>query len=155
LYLMTFRAFTIQATQNTMKNTKLIIMILLPSLFVTTGANAQGFAAIKHWNQEHQAKAYSDEEIVNAIYKAEGGSKATYLYGIRSIKYDDPQEARRICFNTVRNNRKRYADYGHKTYDTYLEFLASRYCPIGADNDPKGLNKNWLKNVKYFLKEER
>lgn len=33
----------------------------------------------------------------------------------------------------------------------YIEFLASRYCPIGADNDPQGLNKNWVKNVKYFL----
>ena len=98
---------------------------------------------------------YTDTQIVNAIYQAEGGDKATYLYGTRSVSYDTPEEARRICFNTVRNNRKRYADYGNLEYDTYLEFLASRYCPVGTANDPRGLNKNWLKNVKYFLKKNK
>ena len=28
------------------------------------------------------------EKLANAIYKSEGGAKATYLYGIRSVKYD-------------------------------------------------------------------
>lgn len=37
------------------------------------------------------------------------------------------------------------------TFTDYIEFLGSRYCPVGADNDPQGLNKNWVKNVKYFL----
>jgi hypothetical protein len=101
------------------------------------------------------AQDWSDEEIVNAIYQAEGGAKAQYLYGIRSVKYESPEEARRICFNTVRNNRKRFADYGNKNFKTYLEFLASRYCPIGADNDPRGLNQYWLKNVKFFLEKGR
>lgn len=101
------------------------------------------------------AQGYTDTEIVEAIYRAEGGADATYLYGIRSVSYDTPAEARRICFNTVRNNRKRYADYGHKTHDTYLNFLASRYAPIGAGNDPKNLNRHWLKNVKFFLKKGR
>lgn len=39
----------------------------------------------------------------------------------------------------------------YAAFTDYIEFLASRYCPIGADNDPQGLNKNWVKNVKYFL----
>lgn len=98
--------------------------------------------------------AYSDEEIVNAIFIIEGGYKAQYLYGIRSVSYKDEAEARRICFNTVRNNRKRFADYGHKKYNTYLEFLASRYCPIGAKNDKKGLNKYWLRNLRYYLEDK-
>lgn len=93
---------------------------------------------------------YTDDEYVQAIYQAEG-SKATYAYGIRSVKYKDIAEARQICYNTVKNNRKRYAEYGYKDYDSYISFLASRYCPVGADNDPKGLNKNWIKNVTYFL----
>ena len=92
------------------------------------------------------------EGLADAIFLAEGGYKATYLYGIRSVKYDTEAEARQICLNTIRNNEKRYADYGYKKYDTYLEFLASRYCPINADNDPRGLNQNWLKNVKYYYK---
>jgi len=107
---------------------------------------------------EHSTvKEYSDEQIVNAIYKAEGGDQATYLYGIRSVPYDTPQEARKICFNTVRNNRKRYADYGHAKFDTYLEFLQSRYCPTegkGLTKNEKRLNINWLGNVRYFLEKE-
>lgn len=91
------------------------------------------------------------QKYVNAIYKAEGGQKAQYPYGIRSIKCTTKEECRRICENTVRNNIRRYKEYGHKTYATYLEFLASRYAPIGADNDPRNLNSNWLKNVRYFL----
>jgi len=99
------------------------------------------------------AEDWSDIEIADAIYLAEGGAKAKVPYGILSVKVKDEAEARQVCLNTIRNNRKRYADYGHKQYATYLEFLASRYCPIGAGNDPKGLNQNWLKNVKYFLEK--
>ena len=96
-----------------------------------------------------------DEDLIYAIYKAEGGEKAVKPYGILSVPCDTKDECRQICLNTVRNNRRRYADYGYKKYDTYLEFLASRYAPIGATNDPRGLNKNWLKNVKYFLNRRR
>lgn len=93
-----------------------------------------------------EAQEYTDEQIVNAIYKAEGGDKAQYPYGIRSIKTDNP---RQVCFNTVRNQRERHRK--HSCGLTYIECLANRYCPIGAKNDPRGLNKNWLKNVKFFL----
>lgn len=101
------------------------------------------FASICH--------AYTDEQIVNAIYKAEGGKKAQYAYGIRSVSYKDEAEARKICFNTVRNNRTRFTN--QSKYTDYLEFLASRYCPVGCDND-RGTNKYWLKNVRYFLTKE-
>jgi hypothetical protein len=94
--------------------------------------------------------AYTDTQIVNAIYKAEGGAKATYAYGIRSVKYSTVAEARRICFNTVRNNRKRFAK--QSKYTDFIDFLASRYCPVGCVND-RGTNKYWVKNVRYFLKE--
>lgn len=95
--------------------------------------------------------AHTDKEIVRAIFLAEGGEKAQYPYGIRSVSCSTQDECRQICLNTIRNNRKRYAKYGYKDYSTYLEFLASRYAPIGAGNDPKNLNKNWLNNVRYFL----
>lgn len=93
-----------------------------------------------------RAENYSDEQIVNAIYHAEGGAKAQFAYGIRSIPYRDISEARRICFNTVRNNRKRFAL--QTKYADFIEFLGSRYCPISAHR----LNKNWVRNVKYYLK---
>ena len=98
-----------------------------------------------------KAEEFEPVMICNAIFHAEGGAKAEYLYGIRSVHYADFKEARQICLNTVRNNRKRWLKAG-KPGD-FLSFLASKYCPVGASNDPKGLNKNWLKNVRYWLKK--
>lgn len=88
-------------------------------------------------------------KVVDAIYKAEGGHKAKVPYGILSIKVSSKEEARRVCYNTVRNNWKRWETAGRP--GTYLEFLAKRYAPINAENDPKGYNKHWLKNVSYFV----
>ena len=99
------------------------------------------------------AQEYTNTQIVDAIYQAEGGAKAQYAYGIRSVKYSTIEEARRICYNTVRNNRQRYAKYGYRKYPDYLSFLASRYCPVNCDND-RGTNKYWLRNVKYYLAKQ-
>ena len=98
-------------------------------------------------------EAWTDRQIVDAIWHTEGGQKAQYAYGIRSVQYRDIAEARKICHNTVRNNRRRYAQYGYKQYPDYLSFLASRYCPTTGklSRAEKKLNGNWLRNVKYFL----
>ena len=92
----------------------------------------------------------SNEQIANAIYKAEGSEKAIKPYGILAVKCSGNKECRQICINTIRNQRVRHK--AHKCELTYLECLARRYCPVGASNDPNGLNVNWLFNVRYFLK---
>lgn len=94
---------------------------------------------------------YDNDRLCNAIYKAEGGDKAQYLYGIRSVHYEDAAEARRICLNTIRNNKVRF--YKQDKYTDYIDFLGSRYCPVGCDND-NGSNKHWIKNVNYFYNKE-
>lgn len=108
------------------------------------------FASFVHANSLN----IPNEALVNAIFKAEGGHKAQYLYGIRSIKYSNPEEARRICFNTVRNNKKRFLKYGYKTHKDFIEFLGSRYCPTKGNLSfaERKLNKHWVGNVKKFIK---
>ena len=92
-----------------------------------------------------KAPTYSDpdKQLCDAIFLAEGGDRATYLYGIRSVEYKDKAEAREICLRTVKNSRSRYAQIREQL--PFLEFLASRYCPVDK--------KNWLKNVLYFLEK--
>ena len=90
--------------------------------------------------------------LVSAIYRAEGSEKATFPYGIRSVKCDSLAECKRVCQNTVRNQIKRWEKAGKK--EPYLVSLRNRYCPLNADNDPKGLNSNWLRLVKYFLRKK-
>jgi len=100
-----------------------------------------------------RADDYTDEQIVDAIYIIEGGSRAQFAYGIRSIKYSTIVEARKICFNTVRKNRKRYADYGYKQYPDYLSFLQFRYCPTRGklSKAEQKLNGHWLLNLRKQL----
>jgi hypothetical protein len=40
-----------------------------------------------------------------------------------------------------------------KHYNGCLELFARRWCPVGAANDPKGLNKNWLPNARKLMVE--
>lgn len=87
--------------------------------------------------------------VVSAIYLAEGGAKTRHPFGILSVSCNGYEDCRQVCFNTVRNNWFRYAKAGYK--GDYLVYLANVYCPIGAGNDPNGLNKNWLGNVSKFM----
>ena len=88
--------------------------------------------------------AYTDNEIANAIYHAEGGSHTNYPYGIKSVKTNNP---RRVCLNTIKNNRIRFTK--QTEYTDFIEFLGSRYCPPKAHK----LNENWVKNVKAYLRK--
>lgn len=88
---------------------------------------------------------FTDEQIVEAIRKAENSVK--YPYSIKSIDTKGNKEyARQICLNSVRNGRKRWINAG-KPYDLIV-FIGLRYCPPSSHI----LNTHWVKNVKWFLK---
>ena len=90
---------------------------------------------------------YNIERLATAIYFAEGGKKTAHPYGILTkYKHTTPRQA---CINTIRHKHKDWQDAGNP--GNFLSYLQSRYAPIGAKNDPKGLNQNWLKNVRYYL----
>ena len=93
-----------------------------------------------------------DERLANIIYQVEGKNKAKVPYGILSVPVSGVDEARRVCLNTIKNQRKRHA--AHKCGLDFLACLANRYAPTkGATNDPTGLNSNWLRNVRAILKD--
>ena len=87
--------------------------------------------------------AYTNTQIANAIYKSENSK--THPYGILThYKHTTPRQA---CLNTIAHAKRDWNGKGD-----FIVFLGNRYCPVGANNDPKGLNKNWVKNVRYFLR---
>ena len=94
------------------------------------------------------AEDWSDIEIADAIYLAEGGAKAKVPYGILSVKVRDEAEARQVCLNTIRNAKRRY-EKTNKEID-FITFLGLTYCPPNAHS----LNKNWVKNVTFYLKRK-
>jgi len=93
-------------------------------------------------SQAQVLPAYSNQEIVDAIYLAEGCPKCEYLWGIRSVSYENYEEAEEIVNRSIRRNRSRYSKYGHKVFRSFEQFLASRWSPVGVRNDPKNLNQN-------------
>lgn len=88
--------------------------------------------------------------IADAIYKAEGGVRASKPYGILSVKVKNKDHARKICLNTIRNNYTRWLEAGAKS--DFIFYLGSIYCP--AAHDKKG-NSVWAKNVNYFLNKNK
>ena len=103
-----------------------------------------------------QAQEFSNVQIVDAIYLAEGGSHAQFSYGIRSVHYGSIQEARRICLRTIKHYRRKYAVSPERRNKSFVEYVQSHYCPTkGAlSSSEKKLNNYWLKNVMYFLRRE-
>lgn len=90
------------------------------------------------------ADNWTDEEVVNAIYKTENSKK--YPYGIKSIKCNTVAECRQICLNSVRNARKRWAKAGKP--EDFITFMGRRYSPPET-------NPNWVRLVNYFLRKAR
>jgi hypothetical protein len=81
-------------------------------------------------------------KLVDAIYLLEGGAKTRWPYGIKSVKVEGEQGARRVCFRTVQNTHTRWIAAGRP--GKFTDFLADRYCPPSAD--PVG-NRNWKINI--------
>jgi len=87
--------------------------------------------------------------IVSAIRYAENGGKGKE-YGILHPRVKPTYRSQAgWCAKTVQNHYDRWVRSGSK--GLFIDSLGARYCPIGADNDPTGLNAHWIKNVKYFL----
>jgi hypothetical protein len=96
----------------------------------------------------YPAVNFTDKQIANAIYKAEGGDNTCYPYGIlKHYKHTTPRQA---CLNTICHARLDYVKC--KQDIDFIQFLGNRYCPVGCENDI-GTNRYWIKNVKYFLKK--
>jgi len=83
--------------------------------------------------------------LADAIFHAEGVN-SRHPYGIlKKYKTTTPRQA---CINTIKSGLKRY-ETSDKSLQ-FIPFLAQTYCPIGAKNDPTGLNRHWIKNVSHF-----
>lgn len=91
--------------------------------------------------------AYTIHDLADAIYLAEGGANTSHPYGI--LKHYKTTTPRQACLNTIKSAKRRYEKSNLRI--DFVEFLGSTYCPVGAANDPRGLNKNWVKDVRYFL----
>ena len=103
------------------------------------------FAAAKR-NNLNTELAY----ILFAIRKAENG-KAGKEFGIMNPEANDFDSQAGWCAATIKKNYDRWIDAGCP--DDFITFLGSKYCPVGAENDPNNLNQHWVGNVKEWVEK--
>jgi hypothetical protein len=86
--------------------------------------------------------------VLFAIRTAENGREGIEFGVLHPRAVDQPNSLRvqaGWCAATISKNYNRWIESGEKT--DFFTFLGNRYCPVGADNDPNGLNKHWIPNV--------
>lgn len=94
--------------------------------------------------------------LVVAISKHETGNWTSTLYknnnnfgGVYNSKeqkfysYESNTKGLEAFVNLLKNN------YFGKGLDT-IEKIGSKYCPVGAENDPSGVNKHWVPKVTEY-----
>jgi hypothetical protein len=94
--------------------------------------------------------------IVQAIRQAEGVPSYGLMnlakaYGGIHMNVPDPV-GRRAAGDLLHHIHAQWIDAG--TPGPFLEYLQKQWAPEGASNDPKDLNKNWLRNVQATLQPE-
>ena len=111
---------------------------------IMTAAERNGIKATDH---DHIATLFG-------IRKAENG-KSGKEFGVLAPKaLGKKGEGKEITLDrqagwaaaTVMSKYRSHISSGGKPED-FIPYLASKYAPAGASNDPTGLNKNWTKNV--------
>lgn len=94
-------------------------------------------AISKHETGSYTSPLFKNSNNIGGLYN----SSAKKFYSYKTL--DDGIEA------YVRNLKKGYFDKGLDT----IEKIQKKYAPLNADNDPTGLNNNWVSGVTYFYNE--
>jgi len=96
--------------------------------------------------------------LMLAVRKQENG-KPGLEFGVMAAKDTDLEEQARWAIVTFIKNIQRWErkEGGWKTKfsnpeQDYIAFLGNRWAPVGAINDPLGLNKYWIPNVQQLYK---
>lgn len=95
-----------------------------------------------------EGKAYpvNPYALLLAIREAERGRKG-FEFGVVAAKGTDLKTQCEWACATVAKNFERFQESGEKDF---IAFLGRRWAPVGAENDPKGLNRFWVDNVRHF-----
>ena len=88
-------------------------------------------------------EGYDINTWAEAIHHAEGNDNYGILAHYKHTTY------KQACINTIRHIHRLWVSQGKPV--AFMVYLGHIYCPVGAGNDPMGLNVNWQRNVAYWL----
>ena len=100
------------------------------------------------------ARTGVDPSLLSALRRTENGGMGRE-FGVLSVAAPDVEAQARVAANTIRNTQARFEQEGGTVVDAasgryteaFLRFFSSRYAPLGAQNDPAGLNRFHAANL--------
>lgn len=120
-----------------------------------TGSRSPGVSAREAAVIDREAaRAGVDPALLVALRRTENGGPGRE-FGVCSLAAPGLESQARVAANSVRNGVARFAAQGGQpinpasgTYTpAFLRFFSARYAPVGAPNDPGGLNRNHAANL--------
>lgn len=117
-------------------------------LSLVVGGNASAIADANTVTGTRNTRESRTLQLVQAIYKAEGGDKAAVPYGLIYSAWckQEPGWCAYYASEIVAINYERWLRRGKP--GEFIDWLGSTYCPPSAHK----LNRAWTKNVKHFYK---
>lgn len=99
-------------------------------------------------------------QFLQALRRTEAGGPGRE-FGVLSVPAPTYQDQARVAAETVQRNIGRFAQVGQPATDPtsgryteeFIRFFSKRYAPIGAENDPQGLNRNHAENLLRFYND--
>lgn len=121
-----------------------------PSARHTSPVPANEEAVIK----ETAERAGIDPDFLRALRRVENGGPGRE-FGVLSVPAPTYRDQAAVAAETVRRNVGRYEQTGRHAIDPatgrytpeFIRFFSGRYAPIGAANDPTGLNRYHQRNL--------
>jgi hypothetical protein len=86
-----------------------------------------------------------DAALIQAVVKAEGDIVKAVQCSIPSVTTRE-QALRVLCRSAV-HAMSDWVRNDPARREEFVAFWGARWAPVGAANDPKGLNANWVPNV--------
>lgn len=94
------------------------------------------------------------KQLMPIISPAVAGAENNKNMGVLSVKTSNPTQTMR---DSIVNNYARWVTGGNpapwikEKPKKFVDFMQRRWAPLGAENDPRGLNKNWAPNVRSII----
>jgi hypothetical protein len=102
----------------------------------------------------HARREAVDERFLRALRRAENGRPGRE-FGVLSVPAPTFDDQARIAAESVRRNVERFEKTGGRAIDPasgrytdeFIRFFSARWAPVGAANDPTGLNRYHARNL--------